>query len=125
LVLRIAQAAHSEVPRQIDGTDRAQVVQSSKLSAACAFQKENVMQQYQDERLTSDDQLRALASSDPTRMLATMSDAELAAQARHILPDIAGELLAHRLLERLDSSTTKNTPLLPKPKTADARPGRG
>jgi hypothetical protein len=109
MVLRIAQAAHSEVPRQLTGTDHAQAVQSSKLSAACAFPKENVMQQYQDERLTSDDQLRALASSDPTRMLATMSDAELAAQARHLLPDIAGELLAHRLLER-SHSATKNTP---------------
>ncbi|CRL11406.1 hypothetical protein NIT7321_02270 [Phaeobacter italicus] len=83
------------------------------------------MQHHKDDRLTSDDQLRALASNDPTHMLATMSDAELAAQARHLLPDIAGELLAHRLLERLDSSTTKNTPILLKPKTADARPGRG
>ncbi len=67
------------------------------------------MQQYRDERLPSNDQLRALASTDPTRMLATMSDAELAAQARHLLPDIAGELLAHRLLERSNSSR-KNTP---------------
>jgi hypothetical protein len=125
LVLRIAQAAHTEVPRQRNGTDHAQAVQSSKLSAACAFQKENVMQHHKDDRLTSDDQLRALASNDPTHMLATMSDAELAAQARHLLPDIAGELLAHRLLERLDSSTTKNTPLLLKPNTADAGPGRG
>jgi hypothetical protein len=54
--------------------------------------------------LTSDAQLRELANLDPVNSLATMSDEELAAQARHLLPDMAGELLAHRLAERASRS---------------------
>ncbi|MFS4580382.1 hypothetical protein [Phaeobacter sp. C3_T13_0] len=46
--------------------------------------------------LISDGNLRDLASLDPNTSLATVSDEELAAMARHLLPDIAGELLAHR-----------------------------
>ncbi|AHD09508.1 hypothetical protein [Phaeobacter gallaeciensis] len=47
--------------------------------------------------LVSTSQLRALASMAPTTALATLSDEELAAMARHLLPDMAGELLGHRL----------------------------
>ncbi|UWR66263.1 hypothetical protein K4L02_08590 [Phaeobacter inhibens] len=47
--------------------------------------------------LVSTSQLRALASMDPATSLATLPDEELAAMARHLLPDMAGELLGHRL----------------------------
>ncbi len=47
--------------------------------------------------LVSTNQLRALASLDPAKSLATLPDEELAAMARHLLPDMAGELLGHRL----------------------------
>ncbi|UWS06418.1 hypothetical protein [Phaeobacter inhibens] len=47
--------------------------------------------------LVSTSQLRALASMAPATSLATLPDEELAAMARHLLPDMAGELLGHRL----------------------------
>ncbi|AUR35808.1 hypothetical protein PhaeoP18_01534 [Phaeobacter piscinae] len=47
--------------------------------------------------LVSTSQLRVLASMDPATSLATLPDEELAAMARHLLPDMAGELLGHRL----------------------------
>jgi hypothetical protein len=40
--------------------------------------------------------LHTFASLDPTTSLATQSDEELAAMARHLLPDMAAELLALR-----------------------------
>ncbi|WP_255887307.1 hypothetical protein [Phaeobacter piscinae] len=47
--------------------------------------------------MVSTNQLRDLASLDPAKSLATFPDEELAAMARHLLPDMAGELLGHRL----------------------------
>ncbi|MFV1591272.1 hypothetical protein VWY73_01730 [Phaeobacter sp. JH20_12] len=55
------------------------------------------------ESLISDGQLRAMAGNDPVTSLATCTDEELAAMARHMLPEMAGELLAYRLAEQLDT----------------------
>lgn len=48
--------------------------------------------------------LRDLASLDPVKSLATLPDDELAAMARHLLPDMAAELLAWRLAETHNSA---------------------
>lgn len=70
---------------------------------------------YQSEQVATAT-LHDFASLDPIKLLATQSDEELAAMARHLLPDMAAELLMLRA-----SITTKPDTYPAPPPGADAR----
>ncbi len=65
------------------------------------------------------DLLLRLAKQDPTSLLATLSDDETAGIARHLLPDLAAEVLALRAQLAETTTHTLPAPLLP----AQASPG--